>query len=184
MSIKIKLFIILLILFWSSLFICLFSISISYNALSEFFFKRKHDVQILFPEGWSFFTRDPQETRNFFLINENGHWIQDPRIRNATLENYGGIDRTGRVVALVYYGILNTVQNERWYYMSDEAFSKFNIDHSSIPSVNVPIKRRDDLHLPSQLIILRKNITPWAYRKFENHTGDTLSFIKINLALK
>jgi hypothetical protein len=93
-----------------------------------------------------------------------------------------GLDRTGRVANGAYQKIHFEVAKSKWNICKDYQMKDYSFLSDTISTVNVKIKKVPGLQMPSDLIIVSKAITPYAYKDFENRTGLPVSFIKLKIA--
>lgn len=57
-------------------------------------------TNLFIPEGWRFFTRNPQEEQPLAFSRQNGSWRSVMRGPNASAANLFGLDRAGRAQGL------------------------------------------------------------------------------------
>ncbi|PTT00491.1 hypothetical protein DBR11_09775 [Pedobacter sp. HMWF019] len=180
---KLKAFIIFLVGFWIAVIISLLSISLNYNTLSRYFLKQKLFVNMLIPEGWGFFTRNPQEVRLYYLVRDQQGWVLDPNTKRANLRNIWGLSRTCAYINNIYgLKVLKKANSQHWSSCTDEQFLQVQKDTVMPQQMILPTKYSN--YIPKQVLILRKSITPWAYRNFISHTGDSIRYIKVNITFK
>ncbi|RAJ19873.1 antimicrobial peptide system SdpA family protein [Pedobacter cryoconitis] len=139
-------------------------------------------IKMLLPEGWGFFTRNPRETRTFFLVNDSGKLIQDSRIRNGTIKNVFGLKRDGRLVNLIYMNLL-AKRKITWYKYSD-SLSVVNYRSKRFRSNQIFIDSVPGIKLNGQIIVVRKTLIPWAFRDYEGKIGQEIKFTKIDVEYK
>ncbi|WP_111636518.1 SdpA family antimicrobial peptide system protein [Pedobacter cryoconitis] len=175
-------FLILLTFFWVCTFITVLSVSLPYNPINKTFLKKSHLIKMLLPEGWGFFTRNPRETRTFFLVNDSGKLIQDSRIRNGTIKNVFGLKRDGRLVNLIYMNLL-AKRKITWYKYSD-SLSVVNYRSKRFRSNQIFIDSVPGIKLNGQIIVVRKTLIPWAFRDYEGKIGQEIKFTKIDVEYK
>ncbi len=89
--------------------------SLSYSVLNLPFDSRANRavVRSFFPEGFGFFTRDPQEARLYIYKLENGQIIPLSR-PNATFGHLFGISRKGRAQNIELGQLLGQLQKMPW----------------------------------------------------------------------
>lgn len=179
---KLKFFAILLAAFWSVAFTVLLSVSLNYNILSSYVFSNSRSIKILMPEGWGFFTRNPQEIRTYYLVKSDGEWIIDPNTRRTNLHNLWGLKKRPSQTGIYYHmQVLSHIKKNQWTKFKDADLSGINLDSVSLKSSSVHVAEAFRGFLPEETIILKRRITPWAYRKFKNRIGDSVSIAKIKL---
>jgi antimicrobial peptide system SdpA family protein len=179
---RVRSFKILMILFWAFICISVLVVSLPNNVVSPLYKKNRFSIFTFYPQGWGFFTRSPRLPIDVYLIKENGKWIADPRLKSGTFYNLFGLDRTGRVANGAYQKIHFEVAKSKWNFCKDYQMKDYSFLSDTISTVNVKIKKVPGLQMPSDLIIVSKAITPYAYKDFENRTGLPVSFIKLKIA--
>uniref|UniRef100_F4C9S6 Antimicrobial peptide system protein, SdpA family n=1 Tax=Sphingobacterium sp. (strain 21) TaxID=743722 RepID=F4C9S6_SPHS2 len=177
---KQKVFIVICMLVISSATFAVAIVSLPHNTLSSYLFTEKRTINLLLPEGWAFFTKDARYTRSYFIIKDGDEWIQDPRIRNATINNAYGAKRYGRVLNGFYETeLVKNLRDQKWTTVPDSCFLD-SVNSSLYPFVNVKVKNKNNLNLPKQMIVYRRKLSPWAYRNYKYY-GEEVSFIKVNI---
>lgn len=120
-----------IILLWGLLFYLfgLAHLEFSSTAMS---FDVKKNLNFLLPQGWGFFTKNPQEV--YVLVYEISDYVDRPlrnlTIQNTAKENLYGLSRNSRFVGYEISKILGNVPREAWGngtglvkdYLSDTTF--------------------------------------------------------------
>jgi antimicrobial peptide system SdpA family protein len=76
---------------------------------------RSLDVRLIAPQGWKFFTRDPQEERLFVRTPDgSGGWSSDTTTMASAPRHLFGVRRTGRAQPMEMSKILSQVREEQW----------------------------------------------------------------------
>jgi antimicrobial peptide system SdpA family protein len=97
--------------------------------------ERALDIRILAPEGWKFFTRDPQEEAAYaFRAVEDGSFAPVPRDQNASSANLFGASRTGRLRGVEMGTLLEQIPDTDWT-KCDEAPAKCLARAKSVATV-------------------------------------------------
>ena len=77
--------------------------------------ERALDVRILAPEGWKFFTRDPQEEAAYaYRASEDGSFAAMPHEPNASRSNLFGASRVGRLRGVEMGTLLEQIPDTEW----------------------------------------------------------------------
>ncbi|MGZ3460026.1 MAG: SdpA family antimicrobial peptide system protein [Archangium sp.] len=91
-----------------------FHASLPYNAL-QLPLEKELQVRVILPEGWKFFTREPQEEHHLvFARAQDGTWSRAERGTNASPMNLFGIDREGRAQGVEVGLLLDRVAKSAW----------------------------------------------------------------------
>ncbi|MBX2947434.1 MAG: SdpA family antimicrobial peptide system protein [Cyclobacteriaceae bacterium] len=108
-----------------------------YNSLRSQFYNKDHlFVRRIFPEGFSFFTRDPREPQ-VILYTKNA--ITEVIERSNSINYYFGFSRYGRALSIELSSIWETVRNQKWYdcytctqnCFNDEILPHYSIQNST-----------------------------------------------------
>ena len=79
----------------------------------------KKEVNIIFPQGWSFFTKDPRSYR-LLAYSLNGSKIEKLSIQNQSFSNIFGLSRKARVIGYESSIIANKILPKNWKDMVGE----------------------------------------------------------------
>jgi antimicrobial peptide system SdpA family protein len=175
-------FLVILFLFWTWIFLVVFSVSMPYNPIAKPFLKNRHYISGILPEGFAFFTRNPREDKLYFLVEEHNKLVNDPRLRNATLTNLFGFKRRGRILNLLYSTQLLR-GNIRWYPINEDEPINFN-DKKFVTNTVLINDSSLNLIKYKKFIVIKKKIIPWAYRNISKGTEGNAMFVKINVESK
>lgn len=179
---KIKIFVLFLVVFWMGLFITLISVSFNYNAMSTYFSLQSRSIKLLMPEGWGFFTKNPQEPRIYYLVKKDHQWVMDPNTRRANLYNYWGLKKRPAHYGVLYYTqVLKWIPKDSWLRLTDRSFSKLDLNSKQVSPYQIKIAKIYREEFPDQLVIVKRRILPWAFRNFRDQTGDSVMVAKVNL---
>lgn len=139
--------------------------------------KLKMQISTLFPEGWSFFTRDPREPLlEVYKIKQN-KLVYIP-LSNSSKENWFGFSRKSRVQGFEASIIISDVHSKAWIEGIGNNYEK-HISNDSVYS----IKHKKSNHYFKKglyLFILKKPI-PWAWANKSQERFTPYSSIKVNL---
>jgi len=150
--------------------------------MSTYFSVQSRSIKLLMPEGWGFFTKNPQEPRIYYLINKENKWVMDPNTRRANLHNFWGLKKRPAHYGVLYYTqVLKRIPMATWLKLTDRSFSKLNLSGPCIIPFNIKVAKTYQEELPNQLVIVKRRILPWAFRDFRDQTGDSVMVAKVNL---
>lgn len=164
--------------FYLSLFLVVFSGAIPYNSTSKQTEVISKFIFSFTPQGWAFFTRDPKEAQ-FYLFKENGNVWEIEDNKKAQLSSMWGIK----------------ICSSYAYYELSELYKK--IPPSLFKNCDIPFKEtfaelpcgldseyefENDLNyqtIQGKYILMIQEITPWSwYKKYKNSAKPT-KIIKI-----
>jgi antimicrobial peptide system SdpA family protein len=83
-------------------------------------YEKKVPVVQFLPEGWKFFTRDPQEEEILLYERAGGAWVRAKNIPNGRAENLFGGSRRGRASAIELGRITGGLPRSSWQDCSDD----------------------------------------------------------------
>ena len=84
----------------------------------------KKEVNIAFPEGWGFFTKNPRDLHLEIYKIEAGN-IKSISICNHSLSNFLGLSRKSRVIGYEASMLANKVKKEQWKDSDGTSLEKF-----------------------------------------------------------
>ena len=113
------------------------------------------------PEGWAFFTRDPQEQVNRYYTRLDGRWrrIDGP---NASASNWFGFRKTARILSIETGGISRQVRKSMWLRCTrplDEC------DATRLPAWLNVVNPAIHPTVCGDLLVERQAPVPWAWAK-------------------
>jgi len=118
-------------------------------------------VRTYFPQGWAFFTRDPQLDRSTPFSLVDGEWIDVSRGRNAQPRFLLGLNRESRLSELDSSAILALVPEEYEWEECERGQSDEACIAGSTP-LDVEAQRTDQPLCGDVAVILREPV-PFAY---------------------
>ncbi len=141
----------------SYLFLSIFLSSIPFTTVSTKGNYKKY-FNTLFPEGWAFFTIDPQRAKTYIYKNK----AEDLRILCSSQENFFGISRLSRVKMIESEFLLNQIDSTSWVYCKNEI--DFNKTINTIPFIKI-FNSTNIQRLKGNLIIKKSSPVPFAWSK-------------------
>lgn len=136
-----------------------------YNPLTPSPKARLYLMAIL-PEGWGFFTKNPQDEQIFIFERQKGEWLSILKTPNSSMNNLFGIKRDARSQGSEYGILLNElahIDSVRWEYYENKSLS------TCLQSTNLSAFQLDNnVKNPTicgEIIILRQKPIPWAWAK-------------------
>jgi antimicrobial peptide system SdpA family protein len=102
-----------LVLFWGSLCALALYTALPFNPI-QVSSERRAFVRTLFPEGWKFFTRNPQEAQLVPYRLVDGRWLSASLLPNSRPSNLFGLGRWGRAQGVEMGILLARLGDARW----------------------------------------------------------------------
>lgn len=161
-------------------FIMIWGVTISFpNSAIKLPFSRgasKHLARTIFPEGFSFFTRNPREPRLYLYQVKDGEVSPMSKRNGAYLM---GISRKGRAMNVEIGMILKEIGQIAWYRCTDGFGScQTTIDTSEFIKVSNNYERP---LLNGQFILVARQPVPWAYHEEISDDEQVCDFLKIEI---
>ncbi len=154
----------MLLIFWIGLLVSIILSNIPFNPISPKG-RYKNFFHTLFPQGWSFFTRNPKENRLIIFRLKSNYKLKEIDIRNSAPNNYYGISRLNRIKGIELSMIDSQVGPNSWVQCDTEKDQKNAID-TLMPQIVI---NRTCINSLCGLYILKKESPiPWAWHKNAN----------------
>ncbi|MDC8101450.1 SdpA family antimicrobial peptide system protein [Chryseobacterium rhizosphaerae] len=138
--------------------------------------KLKMQINTLFPEGWSFFTRDPQEPLLEAYKIENNKLLDIP-LSNSSKENLFGFSRKSRVQGFEASIIISDVPSKLWIEDTGNNYEK----HISDRAFSIRLKKSNNYFKKGLYLFVLKKPIPWAWANKNQEKFTPYSSIKVNL---
>ena len=138
--------------------------------------KTKRTLNLIFPEGWGFFTKNPREPQlKVFQLIENDTVPID--MSNHSSKNYFGFSRKARLISYEASIIVNDVKKDKW---TETTFGK--IHSKSIDTIHIYEKKYfKHIKNGNYIFALFKPLPyAWANQKQEKHNPVNVVKIIIN----
>ena len=160
------------------LVLTIFSVSIGEN-INDTGFKFQTNVQLLFPEGWGFFTRDPREDQYLMFQQLGEDDVRVVTFKNASSRNFFGFSRKGRRVHMEFQRVQTFVPDSMW----NHAVTDINSVIAKAPDVELDnIGDYDYFHIDKgTYIIERSKPIPWSYSMHKSLYEQDNKYLKIKI---
>lgn len=122
---------------------------------------------LFFPQGWRFFTRNPQEGDLFPLARRDGAWVDISRQPNARAINLFGINRNGRAQGIEMGLVAAQLPPNAWVECKEEPTACLDRMKSAEAINTTPSPS-----LCGEIAIVQQEPTPWAWSR--NHGRITM----------
>jgi antimicrobial peptide system SdpA family protein len=158
----------------------LFISSINNNAINlKYRAFHKNFSNVIFPEGWAFFTRNPRENKIYIYRILPNKGLQEVSMKNFEAGVFFGIDRKNRVMYAKIANIIDDVKPEYWndFSLIENKITKNEIDRLSV--LNIKVKGP---MIYGDFVIMIKKTTPFAWycgTKNKIKTDSRLIILKI-----
>jgi antimicrobial peptide system SdpA family protein len=147
-------------IFWTVCLLFVFLTSMPFNP-SNLSSQRDFKIRWLAPQGWGFFTRNPQEESDeVYIFQKSNTWIKTSTSQ-VSLNNFFGINRKIRHEYFELSKLLDTIPKEKW--ISIKSNQKVIFDTLSIADTIRYKQFMNHRMLDSVVVITRANPLPWAW---------------------
>jgi antimicrobial peptide system SdpA family protein len=135
-------------------------------------------VNLLIPQGWRFFTRNPREEFiSVFVKDSDGKWQSALAEVNASPVNFFGLNRQSRAQGIEIGMLTASIKRDQW----SECRERQDVCIERVPTAaSIP---NDSPHptLCGDVILIRQSPTPWAWSKARRHVIMPSKYAKVNL---
>lgn len=168
-----------IVIFWALLLHKLVSSSMPYNSLTpQLYNKENRFFKSIFPEGFSFFTRNPREPQVIIYTRDDQKEVIE---RSNSITYYFGFSRYGRALSIELSTIWETVRHQKWldcYIGNEQCFNDkilpFYVIENSSPS---PL-------LCGEYYLKIVEPIPWAWAQSFKKNNKTMPCKAIRLSIK
>lgn len=135
------------------------------------------------PQGWGFFTKDPQERRLTIYRSEAGMGWEDFTQSNSSMDNKFGLSRFGRVRGLELGNLLESHSDKldaSWV-----ECDSVNMD-SCLESANslTAVQIQNDYQIQTlcgSILLVQQAPNPWAYSQAGFENGNPISLLRLEV---
>lgn len=144
--------------------------------------KTKIYLKSILPEGWGFFTRDPQEPAYYLFSKIDGKWQSVLRSPNAASDNLLGLQRNSRAQGYEYGRFLSQISTDSavWGKCKNLTLSECLNQNEDFKSVEVKNVIENPTLCGDIWVVMRRPI-PWAWYKDKKNINMPMRFIRINV---
>jgi antimicrobial peptide system SdpA family protein len=131
-------------------------VEISPDSPFAFGARARGNLVSVFPQGWSFFTRNAREERLLLYEPWSGGWRLRP-VSNARVDHWWGIKRTSSLISVELGAITNGVPEKAWTPLEGGLPATLNTEVTKIDNPGVA-------HALCGTFLLRRQVPlPWAW---------------------
>lgn len=125
------------------------------------------DTQRWLPQGWAFFTKDPQEERLFvYRRDASGHWSPAWMTPHSLPENVFGMDRASRAQGVEIGQLFERVQKSEYAPCTGQLPACLETLSSTLHLRNLMPHKT----LCGKLAIVKQKPLPWAWSAWQNRS--------------
>lgn len=135
----------------------------------------------MFPQGWSFFTKNPKESRLMIFRLKSSNELQQVDLKNTSPNNYYGISRLNRIKGIELSIINSQVDSNSWALCRTSKDQKIAIDTLS---TQIVFNRTCINSLCGLYILKEAEPIPWAWCKNANGLEMPTNIAKIYVVCK
>jgi antimicrobial peptide system SdpA family protein len=174
--------VVVIFLFWFSLFYLLITSHLPSTVIAQSILNKVQAVQLgrFFPEGFSFFTRNPREPQAYLFEGLSREKVIKP---NNSSSYWFGIKRDGRAVNVELASILVALQSAEWYDCFEPEESCF--DNQNVPIFYIENENQNALICGDFFVKIAEPI-PWAWADAFKSKGRQMpcKLVKISVTCK
>jgi len=156
-----------------------FSTSIRKDTAIKIPYELKKPFKSFFPQGWSFFTRDPREANiDLYKYNREGN-LNKILISGSEPTNLFGISRKARIVGYEVSNILGNIPQNKWI---EKDKNNLFTSMDSIPVLNIGEKTNLQLLKKGKYLLVESKPIPWVWRNYpKDRIKDKIKVIKVQI---
>jgi antimicrobial peptide system SdpA family protein len=139
-------------------------------------YEMKKNLTFLWPQGWGFFTRDPQEAIISAYKLENGE-LTMLTVKNSSLENYLGFSRNTRFVTRELATILGSLPKDRW----KTGKGDFKNQIPAKPDTTVTVKENFRFFQDGDYVFCQHNIIPLAWANMHQEKYQPYLILRVRI---
>jgi antimicrobial peptide system SdpA family protein len=163
--------------FWGAIIIYALKITLPYNALHLPFenIRYKTAFKAFFPEGFSFFTRDPRESQTEIFQLLDGDLVSVTN-KNGSYKNWFGVKRITRAINLDIGYLLSRIEEEDW--IACNTAIQTCLDQTQ----NLFVELKSNYEKPllcGEYVLLSRKPVPWAWAKNVHPEQMPLEYVRI-----
>lgn len=137
----------------------------------------KTKLNTIFPEGWSFFTRNPREPllESFNIVDNN---LVPIPLSNSSSENFFGFSRKSRVKGFEASMIVSDIPSNIWKEDTGIDYKK----HINDSVINIKPKQSNTYFKKGVYLFVLKKPIPWAWagKNQEKYAPYSVAKVKVN----
>ncbi|MGD1894532.1 MAG: SdpA family antimicrobial peptide system protein [Cyclobacteriaceae bacterium] len=172
---KINLFLGSVLLAWIGVIVFISTAAIQYSPISASA-RVTANTQMIMPEGWAFFTRNPREKDLLIYRKVNGQWESNPHWPIANPINLFGISRVPRAQSSEAAMLLKKLPDEKWTACKDDLLKCLHCDTLEVTILETAVPKP---LLQDTLAFAMQEPVPWAWGKSYDKINKPSHFVKV-----
>lgn len=140
------------------------------------------EYNVLLPQGWAFFTRNPREEQ-YYVYKEEGKKLVPLLYTNSSYKNAFGFTRKVRIRGVEMGGLVSQLEQMEWLKCEDGILSECVIENQDYEAI-ILANNANHPTFCGNLWIEKKPLVPWAWSRAEQAVNMPSEFIKINVSCK
>lgn len=161
---------------WVTIIFIIFSASIDNTTLYSKNFKM--NINLVFPEGWSFFTKSPREEVLKVYKIKNNNEIVEIGFNNQSYFNYFGFSRKSRVITYESSIMASQVKRSLWEKHYGENIEYFNKD----TIVNLKLNKEFKYLTEGDYIFKLSKPIPFVWRKDNQNQYKPYETVRVTIS--
>jgi antimicrobial peptide system SdpA family protein len=141
-------------------------------------FEKSVNAYLWAPEGWKFFTRDPQEERMATYVRRDGEWRNASRMPNGSVANALGLNRAGRAQN-VELGLLAEKLPKSIWQTCEGGDARSCIERA--PIAKEVRNRSPEPSLCGSLALVAQKPVPWAWASLGLSTVMPMTVVRLEV---
>lgn len=172
---------ILVSIFWLTFLLIVAGTFLPYNPLTPPLTYKTYVVSV-FPQGWGFFTRAPQESNLYIYVQEGDTWKNASRMPNSSLQNLLGLKRSARSQGSESGILINTLAEKGivWHEAKSMGHLKSLADTAHIETIQIKNTVKNTT-LCGALWFVTQGPIPWAWSKHADNIDMPIHYLKLNI---
>ena len=132
-------------------------------------------AQMILPQGWSFFTRNPREARLHVYLYDDGKWVNGSLGANAEPRNGMGASRIARSQGVELGLLMSLTDISDWEDCDLDIQSCLN----KISIADTVVSADPHPTLCNQVAMFKQELVPWSWRESKERISMPINAVKL-----